>query len=94
MYDDLFYYIIKVSLIGFSNWVLEPDKMNRCLFVARGEPHITELIRTARGLIRVHRDIVQQDNQRLPAHCSYAARHESSSASSTVFATTMRSLRC
>jgi hypothetical protein len=39
-----------VAVIGISNWALDPAKMNRGLFVARGEPDITELIQTARGI--------------------------------------------
>jgi hypothetical protein len=31
-------------------WALDPAKINRDLFVARGEPDITELIQTARDI--------------------------------------------
>ena len=40
----------KVAVIGISNWALDPAKMNRGLFVARGEPDVTELEQTARGI--------------------------------------------
>lgn len=40
----------KVAVIGISNWALDPAKMNRGLFVARGEPDVAELEQTARGI--------------------------------------------
>lgn len=42
----------KVAVIGISNWALDPAKMNRGLFVSRGEPDINELIETAKGICR------------------------------------------
>lgn len=40
----------RVAVIGISNWALDPAKMNRGIFVARGDPNIDELIETARGI--------------------------------------------
>ena len=40
----------QVAVIGISNWALDPAKMNRGLFVSRGDPDINELILTARGI--------------------------------------------
>lgn len=40
----------KVSVIGISNWALDPAKMNRGLFVSRGEPDIEELVVSAEGI--------------------------------------------
>ena len=42
----------KVAVIGISNWALDPAKMNRGLFVSRGEPDINELIATSRGIFK------------------------------------------
>jgi len=42
----------KVSKIGISNWSLDPAKMNRGIFVSRGEPDIDELIESARGICK------------------------------------------
>ncbi|XP_072522974.1 E3 ubiquitin-protein ligase rnf213-alpha-like isoform X2 [Salminus brasiliensis] len=40
----------KVGFIGISNWALDPAKMNRGIFVARGDPDQNELIQTAAGI--------------------------------------------
>ncbi|KAG8579462.1 hypothetical protein GDO81_010902 [Engystomops pustulosus] len=40
----------KVGFIGISNWALDPAKMNRGIFVSRGEPNEQELIDTAKGI--------------------------------------------
>jgi hypothetical protein len=42
----------KVGVIGISNWALDPAKMNRALFVSRGEPDIDELIESAKGICK------------------------------------------
>jgi len=42
----------KVGMIGISNWSLDPAKMNRGIFVSRGEPDINELIESARGICK------------------------------------------
>ncbi|XP_053368256.1 E3 ubiquitin-protein ligase rnf213-alpha-like [Clarias gariepinus] len=40
----------KVGFIGISNWALDPAKMNRGIFVSRGDPDKTELVETATGI--------------------------------------------
>ncbi|XP_053562489.1 E3 ubiquitin-protein ligase RNF213 [Bombina bombina] len=40
----------KVGFIGISNWALDPAKMNRGIFVSRGDPNKNELIESARGI--------------------------------------------
>ncbi|XP_068605931.1 E3 ubiquitin-protein ligase rnf213-alpha [Brachionichthys hirsutus] len=42
----------KVGFIGISNWALDPAKMNRGIFVSRGDPDETELIESAKGICR------------------------------------------
>nr|DBA30609.1 TPA: hypothetical protein GDO54_006568 [Pyxicephalus adspersus] len=40
----------KVGFIGISNWALDPAKMNRGIFVSRGDPDKKELIQSASGI--------------------------------------------
>ncbi|XP_063327964.1 E3 ubiquitin-protein ligase rnf213-alpha [Pelmatolapia mariae] len=40
----------KVGFIGISNWALDPAKMNRGIFVSRGDPDQRELIESAKGI--------------------------------------------
>ncbi|XP_042369460.1 E3 ubiquitin-protein ligase rnf213-alpha-like [Plectropomus leopardus] len=40
----------RVGFIGISNWALDPAKMNRGIFVSRGDPNKKELIKTAKGI--------------------------------------------
>lgn len=40
----------KVGFIGISNWALDPAKMNRGIFVSRGDPDERELIKSAKGI--------------------------------------------
>ncbi|KAM9843458.1 E3 ubiquitin-protein ligase rnf213-alpha-like [Aulostomus maculatus] len=40
----------KVGFIGISNWALDPAKMNRGIFVSRGDPDEKELIDSAKGI--------------------------------------------
>ena len=47
----------KVGVIGISNWALDPAKMNRGIFVSRGEPDITELIESAKGICKYDKAI-------------------------------------
>lgn len=42
----------KVGFIGISNWALDPAKMNRGIFVSRGDPDDRELIESAKGICR------------------------------------------
>ena len=47
----------KVGVIGISNWALDPAKMNRGIFVSRGEPDINELIASAKGICASNQSI-------------------------------------
>jgi hypothetical protein len=49
----------KVSVIGISNWALDPAKMNRGLFVSRGEPDIEELVLSAEGICSYDRSVFE-----------------------------------
>ncbi|XP_026181025.1 E3 ubiquitin-protein ligase rnf213-alpha-like isoform X2 [Mastacembelus armatus] len=40
----------KVGFIGISNWALDPAKMNRGIFVSRGDPDKKELTDSAKGI--------------------------------------------
>uniref|UniRef100_A0AAY5KR03 RING-type E3 ubiquitin transferase n=1 Tax=Esox lucius TaxID=8010 RepID=A0AAY5KR03_ESOLU len=40
----------RVGFIGISNWALDPAKMNRGLFVSRGDPDENELLESANGI--------------------------------------------
>ncbi|KAM9519265.1 E3 ubiquitin-protein ligase rnf213-alpha-like [Salvelinus alpinus] len=40
----------KVGFIAISNWALDPAKMNRGIFVSRGDPDEKELIESAKGI--------------------------------------------
>ncbi|RVE69573.1 hypothetical protein OJAV_G00079040 [Oryzias javanicus] len=40
----------RVGFIGISNWALDPAKMNRGIFVSRGDPDEKELIESAKGI--------------------------------------------
>ncbi|XP_073689267.1 E3 ubiquitin-protein ligase rnf213-alpha [Garra rufa] len=40
----------KVGFVGISNWALDPAKMNRGIFVSRGDPDEKELIESAKGI--------------------------------------------
>ncbi|XP_058026835.1 E3 ubiquitin-protein ligase RNF213 isoform X2 [Ahaetulla prasina] len=40
----------KVGFVGISNWALDPAKMNRGIFVSRGDLNKNELIKSANGI--------------------------------------------
>ena len=40
----------RVGFVGISNWALDPAKMNRGIFVIRGDPKKTDLELTAKGI--------------------------------------------
>uniref|UniRef100_A0A452ISC9 RING-type E3 ubiquitin transferase n=1 Tax=Gopherus agassizii TaxID=38772 RepID=A0A452ISC9_9SAUR len=50
----------KVGFIGISNWALDPAKMNRGIFVSRGDPSNKELIESAKGICSSERIILQR----------------------------------
>jgi hypothetical protein len=56
-YEIDFYLIKKVGFIGISNWALDPAKMNRGIFVSRGEPDIKELVESAKGICKYDQNI-------------------------------------
>ncbi|XP_064532292.1 E3 ubiquitin-protein ligase RNF213 isoform X2 [Pseudopipra pipra] len=50
----------KVGFIGISNWALDPAKMNRGIFVSRGDPSREELIESAKGICCSSRGALQK----------------------------------
>ncbi|KAM6344814.1 E3 ubiquitin-protein ligase RNF213 isoform 2-T4 [Alca torda] len=50
----------KVGFIGISNWALDPAKMNRGIFVSRGDPSKEELIESAKGICSSARGALQK----------------------------------
>uniref|UniRef100_A0A8C5INE1 RING-type E3 ubiquitin transferase n=1 Tax=Junco hyemalis TaxID=40217 RepID=A0A8C5INE1_JUNHY len=53
----------KVGFIGISNWALDPAKMNRGIFVSRGDPSREELIESAKGICCSARGALQKVEQ-------------------------------
>lgn len=53
----------KVGFIGISNWALDPAKMNRGIFVSRGDPSKEELIGSAKGICCSARGALQKVEQ-------------------------------
>ncbi|XP_064378919.1 E3 ubiquitin-protein ligase RNF213 isoform X2 [Dromaius novaehollandiae] len=53
----------KVGFIGISNWALDPAKMNRGIFVSRGDPSKAELIESAKGICFSARGALQKVEQ-------------------------------
>ncbi|XP_071287737.1 E3 ubiquitin-protein ligase RNF213-like isoform X2 [Agelaius tricolor] len=53
----------KVGFIGISNWALDPAKMNRGIFVSRGDPSREELIKSAKGICCSARGALQKVEQ-------------------------------
>lgn len=53
----------KVGFIGISNWALDPAKMNRGIFVSRGDPSKEELIESAKGICCSARGALQKVEQ-------------------------------
>ncbi|KAM6957229.1 E3 ubiquitin-protein ligase rnf213-alpha-like [Aplochiton taeniatus] len=50
----------KVGFIGISNWALDPAKMNRGIFVSRGDPDEKELIESAKGICSSDKMILEK----------------------------------
>ncbi|CAJ1060881.1 E3 ubiquitin-protein ligase rnf213-alpha-like isoform X2 [Xyrichtys novacula] len=50
----------RVGFIGISNWALDPAKMNRGIFVSRGDPDQEELIKTAKGICASNKNILSK----------------------------------
>ncbi|XP_029455051.1 E3 ubiquitin-protein ligase RNF213 isoform X2 [Rhinatrema bivittatum] len=53
----------KVGFIGISNWALDPAKMNRGIFVSRGDPKKGELIESAKGICSSDSNLLLQKIQ-------------------------------
>ena len=47
---DTFFASSNVGFVGISNWALDPAKMNRGIFVIRGDPSNNDLALTAKGI--------------------------------------------
>ncbi|XP_028940022.1 E3 ubiquitin-protein ligase RNF213, partial [Antrostomus carolinensis] len=63
----------KVGFIGISNWALDPAKMNRGIFVSRGDPSREELIESAEGICCSARGALQKVEQYF---CHFADAYE------------------
>ena len=50
---------LKVGFIGISNWVLDPAKMNRGIFVNRTSPSADELKETFKGICKNDQKILK-----------------------------------
>lgn len=50
----------RVGFIGISNWALDPAKMNRGIFVARGDLNEQELIKSARGICSSEQHVLEK----------------------------------
>ncbi|XP_066472974.1 E3 ubiquitin-protein ligase RNF213 isoform X2 [Tiliqua scincoides] len=56
----------KVGFVGISNWALDPAKMNRGIFVSRGNPNKKELVESAKGICSSDRIILQKVQHLFP----------------------------
>ncbi|KAM6938634.1 E3 ubiquitin-protein ligase rnf213-alpha-like [Lycodopsis pacificus] len=52
----------RVGFIGISNWALDPAKMNRGIFVSRGDPKKQELIKSAKGICSSEEKVLEKIN--------------------------------
>ncbi len=50
---------LKVGFIGISNWVLDPAKMNRGIFVNRTSPSADELKETFKGICKNDKKVLE-----------------------------------
>lgn len=50
----------RVGFIGISNWALDPAKMNRGIFVSRGDLSEKELIKSAEGICASEKNILER----------------------------------
>ncbi|KAM9385416.1 E3 ubiquitin-protein ligase rnf213-alpha-like isoform 2-T2 [Pholidichthys leucotaenia] len=50
----------RVGFIGISNWALDPAKMNRGIFVSRGDLNEEELIKSAEGICSSDRMVIDK----------------------------------
>ncbi|XP_025026630.1 E3 ubiquitin-protein ligase RNF213, partial [Python bivittatus] len=56
----------KVGFIGISNWALDPAKMNRGIFVSRGDLNKNELIESAKGICSSELFVLQRVERFFP----------------------------
>ncbi|KAL7989544.1 hypothetical protein Chor_012210, partial [Crotalus horridus] len=56
----------KVGFVGISNWALDPAKMNRGIFVSRGDLNKNELIESAKGICSSERFVLQRVERFFP----------------------------
>ncbi|XP_063149004.1 E3 ubiquitin-protein ligase RNF213 [Candoia aspera] len=56
----------RVGFIGISNWALDPAKMNRGIFVSRGDPNKNELIESAKGICSSELFVLQRVERFFP----------------------------
>ncbi|XP_036971896.1 E3 ubiquitin-protein ligase rnf213-alpha-like isoform X2 [Acanthopagrus latus] len=50
----------KVGFIGISNWALDPAKMNRGIFVSRGDLNRKELVKSAEGICSSEETVLEK----------------------------------
>ncbi|CAI5684999.1 unnamed protein product [Oreochromis niloticus] len=53
----------RVGFIGISNWALDPAKMNRGIFVSRGDLNKQELIKSASGICSSDQHVLEKINR-------------------------------
>lgn len=58
---------MKVGFVGISNWALDPAKMNRGIFVSRGDPGQDELVETAKGICVSSRQVLLKIKHLFPS---------------------------
>lgn len=58
---------MKVGFVGISNWALDPAKMNRGIFVSRGDPSQDELVETAKGICASSKQILLKIKHLFPS---------------------------
>eukprot|EP00064_Thunnus_orientalis_P007838 superscaffoldBa00000892_g7860 len=56
----------RVGFIGISNWALDPAKMNRGIFVSRGDPNQKELIKSAKGICSSEEKVLEKIKHLFP----------------------------
>ncbi|XP_073332592.1 E3 ubiquitin-protein ligase rnf213-alpha-like [Pagrus major] len=50
----------RVGFIGISNWALDPAKMNRGIFVSRGDLNLKELVKSAEGICSSEETVLEK----------------------------------
>ena len=55
----------KVGFVGISNWALDPAKMNRGIFVTRGQPTKEDLLKTALAIFESDEENIPQVSYRI-----------------------------